>query len=47
MKRHLFFAAVMMAAGALHAQTADSIAQARLDSIDARMKMMQLKTIRN
>ena len=45
MKRHLFFAAVMMAAGVLHAQTADSIAQARLDSIDARMKMMQLKTI--
>ncbi len=39
------FAVVMMTAGVLYAQTTDSITQARLDSIDAKMKMQQLKAI--
>ena len=34
------FAVVMMTAGVLHAQTTDSITQAKLDSIDAKMKML-------
>ena len=34
------FAVVMMTAGVLYAQTTDSITQARLDSIDAKMKML-------
>lgn len=45
MKQHLMFAVVMMAAGVLFAQTTDSITQAKLDSIDAKMKMQQLKAI--
>ena len=39
------FAVVMMTAGVLYAQTIDSITQAKLDSIDAKMKMMKLKEI--
>ena len=39
------FAVVMMTAGVLYAQTTDSITQAKLDSIDAKMKMLKLKAI--
>ncbi len=45
MKQHLLFAVVMMTAGVLYAQTTDSITQAKLDSIDAKMKMLKLKEI--
>ena len=45
MKQPLIFAVVMMTAGVLYAQTTDSITQARLDSIDAKMKMLRLKEI--
>ena len=43
MKQHLLFAVVMMTAGVLSAQITDSITQAKLDSIDAKMKMLKLK----
>lgn len=36
---------MLMTAGVLHAQTTDSITQAKLDSIDAKMKMLKLKEI--
>ena len=39
------FAVVMLTAGVLSAQTTDSITQAKLDSIDAKMKMLKLKEI--
>ena len=45
MKQHLLFAVVMMTARVLYAQTTDSITQAKLDSIDAKMKMLKLKEI--
>ncbi len=45
MKQHLLFAVVMMTAGVLSAQTIDSITQAKLDSIDTKMKMLKLKEI--
>ena len=45
MKQPLIFAVVMMTAGVLSAQTTDSITQAKLDSIDAKMKMLKLKEI--
>lgn len=45
MKYRLLFVIMMMAAGMLHAQTTDTVSQAMLDSIDAKMKMLKLKEI--
>lgn len=45
MKHRIIFVATIMAVGTLHAQTTDSVSQATLDSIDAKMKMMKLKEI--
>lgn len=45
MKYRLLFVIMMMAAGMVLAQTTDTVSQAMLDSIDAKMKMLKLKEI--
>ena len=45
MKYRFLLATLMMAAGVIHAQTADTVRQSMLDSIDAKMKLMKLNAI--